>query len=270
MKKEAPALRAAELLVGQAPPTCGDLQAQLRRIAEFHPGLCQITQVGHSRSGAVMEMLRVEGGDHNVLIVGGSHPNEPIGFASILALAQYVTVHAETRTKHTWHFLACSDPDGARLNEPWTTSWPPTMESYHRHFYRPARWHQPEWTFPAPSFTGQLPETKALMAVIDEVRPELYVSLHNSDSGGAFLMSSHPEPHLPDILQSAASNHRIPVEQAPLDCIGWDSPGPGTFVLRQCQGDGGYQRPCVRGQQRTLCGAVRASSLPRGSHVAHP
>ncbi|MEV6839996.1 M14 family zinc carboxypeptidase [Streptomyces sp. NPDC051133] len=231
MKNVGSAIRAAELLVGHAPPTCGALQARLHRIADSYPELCQITQVGRSRSGAVMEMLCVKGGDHDVLIVGGPQPNEPIGFASILALAQYVTTNAEMQAEHSWHFFACSDPDGARLNEPWTTSWPPTMESYHRYFYRPARWHQPEWTFPASSFTGQLPETKALMAVIDEVRPELYVSLHNSDSGGAFLMSSHAETYLPNILQSAASSHRLPVEEAPLDCAGWASPGTGAFVL---------------------------------------
>lgn len=227
MKPADRGLRAGRHFVGQVPPSCRGLQAHLHHMAQAHPELCEIEQIGRSRSGEVLKLLRVNGGDNNALVVGCP----PIGLASLLALAQYVLTHAEARAASTWYFLACSDPDGARLNEEWIADWPPTLESYYRCFYRPARWNQPEWTFPTPGFTGQLPETTALMAAIDEIRPELYISLDTVDAGGAHLVSFPVDAHLPSTLESAAARHRIPIEEAPWDCLGWKSRGPGVYVL---------------------------------------
>ena len=87
----------------------------------------------------------------------------------------------------SWHIMPCIDPDSTRLNEGWFAG-PFTRRHYARHFFRPAPDQQVEWTFPlaykSAYFDRTLPETEALMRVIDELRPELMYSLHNAEHGG--------------------------------------------------------------------------------------
>lgn len=170
-----------------------------------------------------------------MLLLGAPHPDEPFGLSTIEALAPYVATHAETRETFTWHFVPCTDPDGTALNETWWAAWPPTMESYHRVLYRPAGADQPEWTFPTEHFTASLPETRAMMTVIDTIRPRLLVSLHSGNWDHCHYMITPREQQLVDVLAAAADRGGLPVAAAPSDCAGWESPGTGVFVLPQPQ-----------------------------------
>lgn len=146
-------------VVGDRPPSGQELQDHIRTFPTRFPSLCRLTRVGGSRSGHALELLSVSGGPYQVLVIGGPHPNEPVGLATVLALAHRVVAQAGLRTAVTWHILACSDPDGAMLNEGWVPAVTPTWSSHFRDFYRPALADQPEWTFPCPGFNAVLPET---------------------------------------------------------------------------------------------------------------
>ncbi|BAU88089.1 hypothetical protein SLA_7223 [Streptomyces laurentii] len=219
--------------VGDRPPTLDELGLALHGIAAEHPGVCSLQEFGRSRAGRPMTMLTVPGGPLPVLVLGAPHPNEPIGMATALALARYVTGHAEARERVTWHIVGCADPDGVAANESWwaATPWPPSLEAYHRGLYRPPAAAQPEWTFPTSHFTATLPETRAVMGVIDAVRPALTVSLHNADSSGTFLLTSRAEPWLAEVMADIAGSHGLPVEGSPMDCIDLPPQGKGVFVL---------------------------------------
>ncbi|WP_329283975.1 M14 family zinc carboxypeptidase [Streptomyces sp. NBC_00691] len=218
--------------IGDRPPTLEELERELRKIAAEHPQVSTLREIGRSRAGRPMTMLTIPGGHKHVLVVGAPHPNEPIGLAVIPALARYLAEHPEDRETLTWHLVGCADPDGVAANEDWWSStWPPTMESYHRGMYRPPAAEQPEWTFPTESFTSTLPETRALMAVIDGVLPALTVSLHGSDTGGVWAMASHDEPALPPVMADIAARYGLPVEETPSDCIGLPSIGTGAYLL---------------------------------------
>ncbi|MFF7337322.1 M14 family zinc carboxypeptidase [Streptomyces sp. NPDC008163] len=219
------------LVVPDAPPAWGELRESIRTLAVENSGLCEVSTVGWSRAGEPLEMLTVRGGPMTVLVVAGPHPNEPVGAATVLSLARYLLARPEMRDGISWHLLLSSDPDGGRLNEGWSTAWPTGLETYHRAIYRPPVDAQPECCFPVEGFTGQLPETFALMSVVDDLRPALSVSLHNSDTGGAFLMASHGHPGLVNVLAAAAGRHGIPIEAVPSDCVGLESPGDGVFVM---------------------------------------
>ncbi|WP_227025372.1 M14 family zinc carboxypeptidase [Streptomyces tsukubensis] len=231
-RRPRPARPSAVGLLGARPPTWYQLRSSIEQLADIFPRACRLTPVGSSRGGESLELLTVRGGDLHLLVVGGPHPNEPVGLATVLALARHA-VSGAGPPYVTWHFLPCADPDGARLNEPWTAAapWPPTLRTYHRGFYRPARDDQPEWAFPGAGHTGRLPETEAMMEVIDTVRPHGFVSLHNSDTGDAFYVTNRAEPRLPGVLRTAARRHGLSVGRRPSDAIGWNSPGPGVFVL---------------------------------------
>jgi hypothetical protein len=146
------------------------------------------------------------------------HPNEPIGGLTAVHLAERLASDGALRKElgHRWHVVACIDPDGLRLNERWLAG-PFTREHYSRHFYRPAGDEQVEWTFPVDHkqayFDAVLPETLALMRLIDATRPSLLGSLHNSELGGAYYYLTRPEPELHPVLQALPERFGIPLER---------------------------------------------------------
>ncbi|MCE2473217.1 MAG: hypothetical protein J4G18_15265, partial [Anaerolineae bacterium] len=135
--------------------------------------------------------------------------NEPIGCMTIEYLSQRLCEDDALRQELglSWHFIKSIDADGMRLNEGWFDG-PFTPTNYARHFYRPARREQVEWTFPIEykslSFDDPLPETRALMRVIDETQPTLLYSLHNAGFGGVYYYISGACPPLYDTF------HQIP------------------------------------------------------------
>lgn len=84
-------------------------------------------------------------------------PNEPVGLAAVSALARYVVTSPHAR-RCSWYLLPCIDPDGARLNATWWSTGTPTLESYHRRFFRQAEADQPDWGLPRAGFDAVLTE----------------------------------------------------------------------------------------------------------------
>ncbi|MDX2647618.1 M14 family zinc carboxypeptidase [Streptomyces sp. PA03-1a] len=212
-------------------PSPGDVDRELAHIAEAHPH-CRLEQLGLSRGGRPVTMLTVPGGPRHVLVVAGPHPNEPAGHLTVLALSRLLT-----RTGNwtgsigcTWHLVGCIDPDGAALNEHWTSQ-PLDLDAYHRHFYRPPLAQQPEWTFPAPGWARPLPETTILLELLTTLRPEVYIDLHNADFGGAFVVVNRPHPALSGALRDAAARHRIPLSHEGIDTASWAKDGPAVHVM---------------------------------------
>lgn len=189
--------------------TVDELHASSHRLREQYPDLVSIRVVGETRAGDPIELLTIGGGADNAFVFGGPHPNEPIGCMTIEYLARRLCEDAELRRElgYTWHFIKSIDADGMRLNEGWFKG-PFTPTNYARHFYRPARHEQVEWTFPIDyktlKFDDPLPETRALMRVIDETKPKLLYSLHNAGFGGVYYYVSQECPALYDTF------HQIP------------------------------------------------------------
>lgn len=224
----------AHAYLGDRPPTIEELNVEVAALAREHADICELVTIGQSQRGEDLTMLVVPGDGPTMQIIGGPHANEPVCLGTVLALARYVVSSPEAR-RCSWFILPCIDPDGARLNEAWWTAGVPTLESYHRNFFRQAQADQPEWTLPREGFDGALPEAQAVAAAIDQATPSCLIGLHNSDTGGTFCMSAGPAPALVPILERASARHRLPVEVEPSDTIGWESPGPGVHVLPSVQ-----------------------------------
>lgn len=192
------------------------LEDALNELGEA-PG-ARLHRIGTSRLGSPISCLSVGEGTRDAVVFGLPHPNEPVGGLTTLHLARRLVEEADLRGRlgHRWHLVACIDPDGLRLNEGWLAG-PFTRSHYRRHFYRPAGDEQVEWTFPISYkrayFDRVLPETLALMRLIDDVRPSLMGSLHNSEQGGAYFYVSRSEPDLDLILQAIPPAHGIPLDR---------------------------------------------------------
>ncbi|MGW1776013.1 M14 family zinc carboxypeptidase [Streptomyces sp. NPDC002104] len=219
-------------------PTPHELALAARALADEHPALARLRQIGASRAGEPLWLLSVGSMPKakatptptptaaNVLVVAGAHANEPVGGATALALARHLVRVPPTGT--AWHFLLCADPDGAALHR---TPRPYSLLDYHRNFFRPPGPEQPEW---APSLLPPdrlPPETLALTRLIDELRPALQVSLHGTDLGGSWVQLTRDIPGLAEPFGKSAADLRIPVETSASDASGWPSPGAGIFVM---------------------------------------
>jgi hypothetical protein len=231
----------AKAVLGRIPeihrfPAIDELLEAFAELAGRHPQLFRMRRIGTSRLGEPLMMLSAGTGPLQALLVGGPHPNEPVGFLTLLHAAHLLADDAHLRDGlgYTWNLIPCIDPDAARLNEGWYAG-PLTIDHYHRHFYRPALGNQPEWTFPVfddhAYFDRTLPETQALMRVIDELRPQFQYALHNADFGGAYFVVSQNPPGLAEKLMDAVEVCEIPLELNPSETAGWPVAGPGVFVM---------------------------------------
>jgi hypothetical protein len=104
-------------------------------------------------------------------------------------------------------------------------------------------------------FEHPLLETWALMRVIDELRPLLVLDLHNSDFGGAWFVINRRAGGLADALRSGVARVGLPLADAPSDAIGWESQGPGVFIM-----------PSI---DSAIAAPAEGRPLPHGASVDH-
>lgn len=215
-------LEAVKNLVGQVPaytefPTVDQLTDRAEAVAASAPGVARRRRIGSSRLGEPIHALTIGDAARHAVVFGGVHPNEPIGGLTALHLAETLVGDKELLAAlgYTWHIVTCIDPDGMRLNEGWFGA---TMNraEYGRHFYRPAPDEQVEWTFPLEYkelyFDRVIPETLALMRLIDDVRPTFMCSLHNGELGGVYYYLSREAPELYPALHAIPAHLGIPLD----------------------------------------------------------
>ncbi len=175
--------------------TVDELRASSQRLAANFPDVVEILALGHSRQGDPIEALKIGSGAKTAMVFAMPHPNEPIGSMMLEFLSQQLAEDDDLRQSlgYTWYLIKCIDPDGTRLNEGWFKG-PFSVANYGRHYYRPPSHQQIEWTFPIQykslEFDEPLPETRALMALIKDIRPDFIYSLHNAGFGGAYFYVS--------------------------------------------------------------------------------
>jgi hypothetical protein len=160
---------------------------------------------GVSRAGHPLRCLEVGDGPLRAVLLGLPHPDEGIGE---LVLAHLIAVLLSTdlseRLGFRFSIVRVGDPDGARLNEPWFGR-PADLATYVLSAYRPAAGDDPEWSFPVSckryAFTRPLPETAAIMSVVDREPTDCFMALHSSSFCGAhFYLSDDDETLRSDLL----------------------------------------------------------------------
>ncbi|MFF3242497.1 M14 family zinc carboxypeptidase [Streptomyces sp. NPDC002870] len=218
--------------------TVDELNAAIEELVRDFPEQCRLRRVGSSRQGEPLTLLSVGHGQEQVLVVGGPHPNEPIGLLTVVHLAKLVAENEEARGRYTWNFIPCLDPDATRLNEGWFAG-PYTIRHYHERFYRPALAEQPEWTFPVLEdgayFDRMLPETQALARVVDELKPRLSYSLHNADFGGVFYILNRNLPGAAEALGKVSAKRGVELSLGPMDTLGWPEAGTAVYLMPEAK-----------------------------------
>ncbi|MFI6505370.1 M14 family zinc carboxypeptidase [Nonomuraea typhae] len=216
-------------------PTVDEMHAELDELAAACPQLVRLRRIGTSRLGEPLRVATIGAGPRNAVIIGGPHPNEPIGALTVSNLMRLLVEDSWLREEfgYRWHLVPCVDPDGARLNEGWYGR-PGDRRAYAEHFYRPAEADQVEWTFPLTGgdyfFDRTLPETEAVMRLMDEVRPDFVHSLHNGEFQGAFSYLSRDDPALAARLTAIASGRGLPLHLGPPEIPSAVPIGPAAYL----------------------------------------
>ncbi|GLW44724.1 hydroxylacyl-CoA dehydrogenase [Streptomyces sp. NBRC 14336] len=213
-------------------PTVADVTDSARRLVTRFPGAGRLRRIGTSRAGRPLWMLSVGHGPRHVLVVARPHPDEPVGGATALALAERVArgdglTPATDPALVTWDIVLCLDPDGAALTEGVEEA-TATLKGYYGTAFRPVAAEQPEW---APIESRQLPESQALFEVVDELRPVLQCSLHSVDAGGSWVQLTRELPGLASAFAESAAALGLPLQHGTYDALYWDNPSPGIHVL---------------------------------------
>ncbi|GAJ97373.1 M14 family zinc carboxypeptidase [Geomicrobium sp. JCM 19055] len=196
--------------------TVEEMDASTRSLQENYPDIVSVKLVGHSRKGHPIECITIGTGELQALCFALPHPNEPIGAMTMEFLTKELAENESLRDSlnFTWHIIKCIDPDGTRLNEGWFKG-PFDIFTYSRNFYRPGGHEQVEWTFPISyktlDFNSPIPETKALMNLIEEIQPDFMYSLHNAGFGGAYWYITHDLPELYEDLRNSALKQEVPL-----------------------------------------------------------
>ncbi|MBC9716711.1 3-hydroxyacyl-CoA dehydrogenase [Streptomyces sp. TRM66268-LWL] len=211
-------------------PAADDVERAVRRLAEEHPRLLRLREVGRSGDGRALWLLSAGHGSRDVLTVAGAHANEPVGGASVLELARRFVRDPRWLAERdcTWHALLCLDPDGARRHEGLEG---PSLLGYHLGFYRPNFTRQPEFLPGAGDGRPPMPESRALMGVLDELRPVVQFSLHGNEVGGSFVQLTAPLTGAGQAFRDVAAELAVPWEFRPFDGIDWLVDGPGVLRL---------------------------------------
>ncbi|MCK4392872.1 peptidase M14 [Candidatus Bipolaricaulota bacterium] len=186
------------------------------KLTREHPSVVELSTVGRSRAGDPIQALIIGEGKQTAFLFGTPHPNEPIGAMMIEFLSRKLAEDDEFRewTGFRWVLIKCADSDGTRLNEGWFKG-PFTPLHYAENFYRPPHFQQVEWSFPVSykrlKFNSPIPETRAIMRVVDKEKPAFMYSLHNAGFGGAYYYVSNPCEPLYERYRKEAINQKIPL-----------------------------------------------------------
>ena len=196
--------------------TLEELNRSTLHLAEEYPDQVEVFKAGVSREGKEILALKIGEGRNVALLFGCPHPNEPVGTLMLEYLARRLVEDEELREEldYTWLIVKVADPDGLKLNEGWLKG-PFTILNYAKNYYRPAGNKQVEWTFPIEykslKFDEPLPETRALMKLIDGWKPDFIYSLHNAGFGGVYYYISEKAPLLYPIYSKIVEDEDLPL-----------------------------------------------------------
>ncbi len=196
--------------------TARELDESSFALAKEYPDIVSVFPFGETKEGRTLYCMKISGGAHVGLMFGCPHPNEPIGTMMLEHLTRSLAEDDELRREldYTWYIVKAWDYDGLMLNEKWLKG-PYTLYNYSRNFFRPAGHKQVDWTFPIDykelHFHDSIPETKAMMKLIGEIRPEFIYSLHNAGFGGVYWYETAATPEIWDEMRQAPKEMGIPM-----------------------------------------------------------
>ena len=213
--------------------TVDELNTNSEALAKDHSDIVRLLDLGNSSNGEPIRCLSIGNGRNRALIYGFPNPEEPLGGVLLDYFSEAIVKNRPLlkRLDFTWYLIKCIDPDGARRNQGFVKG-PLTPLNFAENYYRKPQALSGEFNFPYRiadlDLNNPLPETKALMTIMDSTSLDLISSLHNWKWGGIYYRVSEPCPQLYAHFQQLAKAHNIYAEKrpfsgtlAPYITLGW-------------------------------------------------
>jgi len=218
-------MRAVREIVQEVPEytelmTINELVESSRKLVSENTDIAELVEAGSSRANIPVYALIIHGvGEKRVLAFAFPHPNEPIGSLTLEFLSWKLVKDRELlrKTNATWIIVKVADVFGVKLNEGWFKG-PFNIRKYVLNYYRPPPWKQVEWSFPFEYKTLKwdkpIPETEAIMKLIDEWKPTHIYSLHNAGfTGTYYYVTKKPNAEVLEILKTIPKELKVPIHK---------------------------------------------------------
>ena len=200
--------------------TVDELNESSKNLVRKHGDVAELVEVGTSRTGEPMYSLIIRGGEERIVLAFGfPHPNEPVGSLALDFLSWYLAKDKDLLKylKATWIIIKVADAYGARLNEGWFKG-EFSLKKYVLNYYRPPGYKQVEWTFPIEyktlKWNEPIPETRALMKLIDEWKPTHIYSLHNAGfTGTYYYVTKELPPRVKELMREVPRELQVPLHR---------------------------------------------------------
>jgi len=213
--------------------TVKELQKSSEAISGKHQD-CEWIPLGKSREGRMIYCLKMGKGAKNALFVAYPHPNEPMGAMTIEFISYFLAENPDflKNSGYSWYFIKAIDIDGAVLNEGWySEAYDPALRA--KNYYRPPFEEQIEWSYPIEykklKFTNSPPETRILMKIMDNIKPDFYFSLHNAGFCGVYYYMSHPEPEVYNDYTALVKQEGLPIHLGDPEMAFVNTVAPGIY-----------------------------------------
>ncbi len=197
--------------------TVAELHQTDEELAKDYPEIVKLKTIGASKDGFPIQVLEIGEGKYQAVAFGFPHPEEPSGSLVLKCLTEKLAENEDFRNRfdYTWHIVKCADPDGARLNEAWFKDF--SVKKFALNYYRPPSLKQVEWSFPVKhkehEWKTPIPETKAIMNLIDQAKPSLLASLHMAGFGGVYFYVSENHPKLFEQYYKLVKSQGLPLHR---------------------------------------------------------
>lgn len=136
-------------------------------------------EVGRSFDGAPIEMSVFGSGPDTVLVLGGTHGNEPVGAIVAAELERYLSEHPDELAGTTVAIVAQVNPDGLKSGRRTNANGVDLNRNFPARDWRPA---QPGELHHGLSAASE-PETQAVLTAIELLRPRRIVDIHSIQRG---------------------------------------------------------------------------------------
>ena len=174
----------------------------------------RIVELGRSVQGAPLLLAIFGDGPERVLVVAGTHGDEPTGAAVAAALAQHMAARPEVVAGLTVGVLAAANPDGLRAGTRANARGVDVNRNFPSSDWRAARLGElSHGRMPASE-----PETRAVMRAVELVRPCRIVDVHAIARGWHCNNYDGPARELAELMSRA---NGYPVRAS----IGYPTPG---------------------------------------------
>ncbi len=218
--------------------TVSELIDSARKLVSEHSDIAELVEVGPSRAKLPVYALIIHGGEEKrVLAFAFPHPNEPIGSLTLDYLSWRFAKDRDLlkELRATWIIVKVADVYGAILNEGWFKG-SFSIRKYVLNYYRPPPYKQVEWSFPIEykelRFTTPIPETQALMKLIDEWRPTHIYSLHNAGfTGTYYYITRKPPQTVLNLMIEIPKTYGVPIHRGEPEAPYMEKLAEGVFRM---------------------------------------